>query len=210
MNDGGPGVSVQRSGGEIDIGVGYRTDQLVDADLAGARAAGSAWMRTAYLAEPNTLTCATPSMVESARQQGLGILIHFRRLHRGRADRQEHDRMSAGFCLRKVGGWGSALGRLRWRRNGRLHVLRRPIDAAVQAELELNLGLALGAAGRHLVDAGDGENWFSSGEATDEAMVSGSAPGRWRRPKWWGSRYWEIGKPAGWHSRKRRRSPMPP
>jgi len=29
-----------------------------------ARALGSSWMRTAYLAAPNTFTCATPSTIE--------------------------------------------------------------------------------------------------------------------------------------------------
>ena len=79
-----------------------------------ARAAGSAWMRTAYLAVPNTPTCATPSMVESCRAKrvsaysstsdGLSVVELIARNMIG---------MSAGFCLRKVGGCGSALGRLR-------------------------------------------------------------------------------------------------
>src|SRR5580704_8701792 len=70
-----------------------------------ASAAGSAWMRTAYLAAPNTPTWATPSMVESWRANrvsaysstAVGFIV------------SDHSTMnmigmSAGLTLRKVGG----------------------------------------------------------------------------------------------------------
>src|ERR1700712_4607938 len=76
-----------------------------------ARAAGSAWMRTAYLALPNTLTCATPSMVDSCRASSVsaysstwdGLMV----LEDSPTNRTG---MSDGFTLRKVGGGGSVLG----------------------------------------------------------------------------------------------------
>src|SRR5690349_3544197 len=78
-----------------------------------ASAAGSAWMRTAYLALPNTLTWATPSMVDNCRARSVSAysfssdgFIVLERIAMNRTG------MSAGFTLRKVGGWGSALGRL--------------------------------------------------------------------------------------------------
>src|ERR1700744_2005701 len=69
-----------------------------------ASAAGSAWMRTAYLVAPNTLTWATPSMVDNWRPSrvsaysstwdGLMVLELSARNRIG---------VSAGLTLRKVG-----------------------------------------------------------------------------------------------------------
>src|SRR5579859_1002693 len=145
-----------------------------------ASAAGSAWTRTAYLAEPNTPTCATPSRVESCRanrvsaysstSDGLSVeeLIATNMIG-----------MSAGFCLRKVGGWGSALGRLR--------VAAEMADCtscAAPSRLRSSANWSwICVEPWMLVDVIWSmplmvENWFSNGDATDEAMVSGSAPGR--------------------------------
>ena len=86
---------------------------------------------------------------------------------------------SAGFTLRKVGGCGSALGRLRVaaeiadctscaapsRLRSRLNWSWMLVKPWVELDVIWSMPLMV-------------ENWFSSGEATDEAMVSGSAPGR--------------------------------
>src|SRR5665213_2914012 len=145
-----------------------------------ASADGSAWMRTAYLALPNTLTCATPSMVESWRASRVsaysstsdGFSVEDR-IARNRIGR------SAGFTLRKVGGWGNALGRLRVaaemadctscaapsRLRSSANCRLMVVEPWVLVDVIWSMPLMV-------------ENWFSSGAATEEAMVSGSAPGR--------------------------------
>src|SRR5437868_6439954 len=137
-------------------------------------------MRTAYLALPKTPTWATPSTVEicrpsrvsaySSTSAGLSVEELIARNMIGR---------SAGFCLRKVGGWGSALGRLRVaaemadctscaapsRLRSRANWSWIWVEPWVLVDVIWSMPLMV-------------ENWFSSGEATDDAMVSGSAPGR--------------------------------
>ena len=145
-----------------------------------ASAAGSAWMRTAYFAEPNTPTCATPSMVESCRASKVSA-------YSSTSDgfsvvgthRQEHDRDVGRVLFAEGGRLGQRLGQVAGGgRDRRLHVLRRAVQAAVQAELQL-----IWVWPWVLVDVIWSmpvmvENWFSSGAATEDAMVSGSAPGR--------------------------------
>src|ERR1700690_3914161 len=82
--------------------------------LRAARAEGSAWMRTAYLAAPPTSTWATPSMVESCRAsmvsayssscEGLTVSDHMAMKMMG---------WSVGLTLRKVGGTGRLRGSAR-------------------------------------------------------------------------------------------------
>src|SRR6201996_9408933 len=145
-----------------------------------ARATGSAWMRTAYLAEPNTPTWATPSMVEicrasrvsaySSTSDGLSVDELIARNMMG---------MSAGFCLRKVGGCGRDLGRLRVAAE-----MPDCTSCAAPSRLRSRLNCSwIWVWPCVLLDViwsmpAMVENWFSSGEATEDAMVSGSAPGR--------------------------------
>ena len=60
-----------------------------------------------------------------------------------------------------------------------LHVFRRAVDVAVEIELDGDLGAAR-ANSCDVIELTPAmvENWLSSGVATAEAMVSGSAPGR--------------------------------
>src|ERR1700748_2523056 len=135
-------------------------------------------MRTAYLAEPNTPTCATPSMVESCRASRVSA-------YSSTSDGFKVEElmatnmigMSAGFCLRKLGGWGSALGRLRvaaeiadctsWAAPSRLRSSANcswiSVEPWVLDDVICSMPLMV-------------VNWLSRGDATDEAMVSGSAP----------------------------------
>src|ERR1700748_3818312 len=137
-------------------------------------------MCTAYLAEPNTPTWATPVMVESCRPSRVAA-------YSSTSDGFSVEElmatnmigMSAGFCLRKVGGWGSALGRLRV-----AAAMADCTSCAAASTLRSRLNWSwIWVEPWVLVDViwstpAMVENWFSNGEATDEAMVSGSAPGR--------------------------------
>ena len=86
--------------------------------------------------------------------------------------------MSAGFTLRKVGGCGIALGRLRVAAE-----MAACTSCAAPSRLRLRLNWIWMLVRPCSLDEVIWsmplmvENWFSSGEATDEAMVSGSAPG---------------------------------
>src|SRR5271170_7680636 len=79
-----------------------------------ASAEGSAWMRTAYLAEPMIETCATPSMVEiwlASRVREYWSTLEIGRLLDHRVIRKIG--WAEGSFLRKLGGAGIALGRRR-------------------------------------------------------------------------------------------------
>src|ERR1700676_1941717 len=79
-----------------------------------ARAEGSAWMRTAYLAWPMIWTCATPSMVEiwlASRVREYWSTLDMGRLLDQRVMKKIG--WAQGSFLRKLGGAGIALGRRR-------------------------------------------------------------------------------------------------
>ncbi len=61
--------------------------------------------------------------------------------------------------------------------DGRQRVADRAVNLAIQVELQRDLRVAERARGRHLGKAGISPNCSSSGEATVDAMVCGSAPG---------------------------------
>ena len=86
---------------------------------------------------------------------------------------------SFGLTLRIGGRARQRLGQLAQRRAiAALHVLGGEVDVPVQRELDGDVGLADRAADELIWSMpGMVENWFSSGAATPEAMVTGSAPG---------------------------------
>jgi len=63
-------------------------------------------------------------------------------------------------------------------RNGCLHVLCRRVNVAIQRELDGDCALPSALTDDIESTPAIMENCFSSGVATDDAMVSGFAPGR--------------------------------
>ena len=158
MDDGGTGGAVQGAGRQIHVGGGNRIDQRVDADLACRQRVGIGLDAHGEFgaAEDADLRHAF-QRGDLPRQQGLGIFVHRGRLQRVRAHGEEQDRQvrrvhfAEGRLLRQRLGQIVARGADR-----RLHVLGGAVQAAVQAELQIDAGRALGAGRGHLVDALDG------------------------------------------------------
>ena len=117
---------------------------------------------------------------EPLGQERLGVLVELRQRQRGATERVVQDRRLAdGSTFRKLGGSMSCGSCALGLGDRRLHVLRGGVDvrgsSANCSVIEVLPWL--------LVDViasmpGMVENCFSSGVATDEAMVSGLAPGR--------------------------------
>ena len=155
---------------------------LVDADLPRRRAAcGSSSTRTAYFCAPNTLHLRDAADHRHAlREHGLGVLVDLRQRQRRRAERQEEDRLVGRVDLLERRRRRHARRQLPRRRGDRrLHVLRGGVDVAVEIELQRDVACCPAM----LVEVIESrpaivENCFSSGVATDEAIVSGLAPGR--------------------------------
>jgi len=144
-----------------------------------ASAVGSTCTRTAYFCVPKTWTCETPLTMEirCARR----VCAYSSTAESGSvAELRDRKRIgaSAGFTFRMVGGVGMFPGNWRWaavmaawtswaaasmsRSRANCSVIR----AAPCTLLEVMLSMPAMV-----------ENCFSSGVATDEAMVSGLAPG---------------------------------
>ena len=167
----------------LTLACGDRVGQLVDADLAGGQRGGIGLDAHGIFgrAEHADLGHAVDGG-KLARQQGLGIFVQLPSgLIVSERHRDEHDRdVGRVLTLRKVGGCGSALGRLaRGGGNRRLHVLGGGVDVAVQVNCRVMLVepwlLVTRSSGRC-------RGWWRTGSPAArpraEAMVSGSAPGR--------------------------------
>jgi len=144
-----------------------------------ASAFGSSWMRTAYFCEPNTWTCATPLIVEiRCARLFLGVIVNDGERLRFRRQRKVHDRQVGRIDLplrRRRRQRRRELARRRGDR--RLHVLGSSVDVALERKLDRDRC-------RAVVDTTssnrcrDGGELLFSGVATDDAIVSGLAPGR--------------------------------
>ena len=166
----------------LTLAAGDRAGQLVDADLARRQRGGIGLDAHGIFgrAEDVDLRHAVEGG-KLPRQQGLGIFVQLATAAAcPTACAMNMIGTSAGFTLRKVGGCGIARGSCRVRgRDRRLHVLGGAVDVAVELELDGDAGVAL-ACCDEVIESMPAmvENWFSSGVATADAMVSGSAPGR--------------------------------
>ena len=115
---------------------------------------------------------------DALRQQRLGILVHRVERQRGRGERQVEDRLLGRIHLlirRRVRHVGRQ--RAAGFRDGGLDILRGRVDVALQRELHRDGGAALRVGRAHRSMPAMVENSRSSGVATDDAMVSGLAPG---------------------------------
>ena len=141
---------------------------------------GSSCTRTAYFCAPSTATCATPDTIEmrcAMRVSAYSSSVQSGNVLRG--ERQIQNGLVGGVHLGEGGRSGHSLrqqaGGLG---DGRLHVHGGSVQVAAQVELEHHLRGA-----ERVMDVMDDspamvENWFSSGVATEDAIVSGLAPGR--------------------------------
>ena len=143
-------------------------------------ASGFSSMRTPGSALPPTITWPTPLTCDSFCAMMVEAASYIWPLSRMWRGEREHEdgrigriHLAVGGIVRKVGGQIAAGGV-----DGRLHVARGGVDVAVQIELQGDAGRSERAGRGHLGDRGDAPNWRSSGVATEDAMVSGLAPGK--------------------------------
>ena len=145
-----------------------------------ASATGSTCTRTAGCCPPPTLTWPTPFTCEifCART----VLADSKTSLSGsvsRRQRQDEDRRVGRVDL-AVGGARRQVGRQLGRRggDGRLDVARGAVDVAVEVELERDVGRAERARRGDLGDPRDAAEAALERRRTDDAIVSGLAPGR--------------------------------
>ena len=114
------------------------------------------------------------------RHDGGGGVVHLALAQHVRGER-EHEDGRIGRIHLAVGGIAGQVGRqvAAGGIDGRLHVARRRVDIAVQIELQRDAGRPPSVLEDVIsVTAAMRPNWRSSGVATEEAMVSGLAPGK--------------------------------
>ena len=137
-------------------------------------------MRTANFCEPKTFTCATPGRLEMRWASMVSAYSSTCCSGKvGELSARNRIGESDGLTLRMVGGFGISAGSLR-----RLPAIADCTSWAAPSILRSRANCrVMRVTPWLLVEVIEStpamvENWFSSGLATAEAMVSGSAPGR--------------------------------
>jgi hypothetical protein len=150
-------VVLDRALGAVGVGGGERGADVLEADAVFEQRAGIELHphRRQGAADDVDLADAVELRQPLLQHVG-GDVVHLPRGAGGRGHRQHHDR--------RVGGVDLAIGRIGAQAGGRvgaggvdrrLHVARRAVDVAVEAELQLNAGRAERTRRGHLVDVGD-------------------------------------------------------
>ena len=168
------------SGGQVDVGILDGVRHLINADAARGQRLGiklhphGVFLRSIQLHlrhagdHGNALRHERVRVViDGGGRKGVGV------------DRHVKDRLVRRVHF-LVGGRRGHVGRKPALRagDGGLHVLRRGVNVAAQAELQGDLRAALRAHGTHGLQAGNGGELALQRVATAAAMVSGLAPGR--------------------------------
>ncbi len=197
MDQGRLAGAVELAGVGIDIGGLDRGGHLVDADIAGGQrrgihlhargiGGGALHIDLGHAAQGREL----------AAEQIFRVFVQLIERHGIRLDRGEEDRRVGGIDFAQ-GGRADGMFTGNWRAAAwiaRQHVLRRAVDVAVQVELDGDRRCGPSELCDVIeVTPGMVENWLSSGVATADAMVDGSAPGRLAETKM-------VGKSTGGNS----------
>ena len=149
---------MMRAGGQVDVPVRQRGLDFVDADLARRQRVRIHLHVHGVLLAPSTCTCATPLTIEM--RCAMRVSAYSSSVHSGSVVRREDEienrlvgRVHLGERRRRR---HALRQQARGLRDGGLHVHRGAVEAAVEVELERDLGRAQRVDGGHRIQAGDG------------------------------------------------------
>ena len=178
--------------GLVGVGVGEGRGDLIDADVIFVDRIGIQFhAHRGQRAAINLDLSDSVDLRDFLRQNRVRGIVH-RGLGCGVGGEDQNQNRRIRRVGFSPGGIGGKIRRQKRTRgvDGRLYVARGPVDIAVQIELQRNVVEPMVLDDVISVTPAMRVNCFSSGVATDEAMVSGARAGQLRR-------HWMVGKSTG-------------